>query len=162
MFLNVSQTANKRSEVTCSGRIPKCMHAAAFALLQWKVTKLPLAVAGYQTACMHAAAAGDMLQWQDTKLHARGGGCCPAAVAGYQTAYSRGCPAVVSGYQTASLSKGRANLQQQQQKQQQNQQLPKQDVYCGALQALAGNKATGLRPDNSTAALQAYSLRAAT
>jgi hypothetical protein len=25
------------------------------------------------------------LQWQDTKLHAHGG-CCPAAVAGYQTA----------------------------------------------------------------------------
>jgi hypothetical protein len=28
------------------------------------------------------------LQWQDTKLHARGG-CCPAAVAGYQTATCR-------------------------------------------------------------------------
>jgi hypothetical protein len=47
-----SQTAYKRYAVTCSGRIPNCMHAAAIALLQW----------------------------QDTKLHARGG-CCH-----YQTA----------------------------------------------------------------------------
>jgi hypothetical protein len=60
----VSQTAYKRSVVTCSGRIPNCMHAAAVALLQW----------------------------QDTKLHARDG-CCPAAVAIYQTACARNCPA---------------------------------------------------------------------
>jgi hypothetical protein len=46
----VSQTAYKRSAVTCSGRIPNCMHTAAVALLQWQDTKLPLAVAGYQTA----------------------------------------------------------------------------------------------------------------
>jgi hypothetical protein len=45
---------------------------------------------------MHAVAAVALLQWQDTKLHAR-------------------VAALVSGYQTASLSKGRANLQQQQQ-----------------------------------------------
>jgi hypothetical protein len=69
------------------------------------------------------------LQWQDTKLHARGG-CCLAAVARYQTACARGCPAAVSGYQTASLSKGRANMQQQQQQ---------SKMYTrGALQALAG------------------------
>jgi hypothetical protein len=67
------------------------MHAAAVALLQWQDTKLPLAVAGYQTACT------------------RRRGCCPAAVAGYQTACACGCPAVVLGYQTASLSKGRVN-----------------------------------------------------
>jgi hypothetical protein len=35
-----------------------------------------------QALCSH-------LQWQDTKLHARGG-CCPAAVAGYQTATCSG------------------------------------------------------------------------
>jgi hypothetical protein len=53
-------------------------------------------------------------------------------VAGYQTACARGCPDVVSGYQTASLSKGRANLQQQQQQ---------SKMYTrGDLQALAGNK----------------------
>jgi hypothetical protein len=33
-----------------------------------------------------------------TKLHARVG-CCPAAVAEYQTAYDHGCPATVAGYQ---------------------------------------------------------------
>jgi hypothetical protein len=82
-----------------------------------KLCKLPLAV-----------------QWQDTKLHARGG-CCPAAVAGYQTACARDCPAVVSGYQTASSSKGRANLQQQQQQQQQSKMYTR-----GASQALAGKK----------------------
>jgi hypothetical protein len=59
-----------------------------------------------QALCSH-------LQWQDTKLHACGG-CCPAAVTGYQTACTRGCPAAVSGYQTAYMSKGRANMQQQQ------------------------------------------------
>jgi hypothetical protein len=70
------------------------------------------------------------LQWQDTKLHARGG-CCPAAVAGYQTACARGCPAAVSGSQTALLSKGQANMQQQQQQQ--------SKMYTrGALHALAG------------------------
>jgi hypothetical protein len=48
------------------------MHTAAVALLQWQDTKLPLAVAGYQTAC------------------ARG---FPAAVSGYQTAsMSKGQP----------------------------------------------------------------------
>jgi hypothetical protein len=31
--------------------IPNCMHAVAFALLQWQDTKVPLAVTGYQTAC---------------------------------------------------------------------------------------------------------------
>jgi hypothetical protein len=71
---------------------------------------------------MHAAAVA-LLQWQDTKLHARGG-CCSAAVAGYQTACARGCPvsthflvdrrgyspAAVLGSQTALLNKGRANI----------------------------------------------------
>jgi hypothetical protein len=33
-------TAYKPSAVTCSGRIPNCMHAAAVALLQWQDTKL--------------------------------------------------------------------------------------------------------------------------
>jgi hypothetical protein len=51
--------------------IPNCMHAAAVALLQWQDTKLPLAVAGYQTACTRRLAAVALLQWQDTKLHAR-------------------------------------------------------------------------------------------
>jgi hypothetical protein len=59
-----------------------------------------------QALCSH-------LQWQDTKLHARGG-CCPAAVAGYQTATCNGripncplqwqdtkLPLAVTGYQTA-------------------------------------------------------------
>jgi hypothetical protein len=68
------------------------------------------------------------LQLQDTKLHARGG-CCPAAMTGFQTACARGCPAAVSGSQTSSLSNGRANMQQQQQSK----------MYTrGALQALAG------------------------
>jgi hypothetical protein len=61
---------------------------------------------------------------------------CPAAVAGYHTACAPGCPAAVAGSQTASLSKGRANMQQQQQQQQQQ-----SKVYSrGALQALAGIK----------------------
>jgi hypothetical protein len=47
---------------------------------------------------MYAAAVA-LLQWQDTKLHAR--------------------VAAVSGSQTASLSKGQSNMQQQQQQQQQ-------------------------------------------
>jgi hypothetical protein len=47
--------------------------------------------------------------------------CC-SAVAGYQTACARGCPAAVAGSQTALLSKGRANMQQQQHQQQQLQQ----------------------------------------
>jgi hypothetical protein len=65
--------------------------------------------------------------YQSSKLHAHSG-CCPAAVAGYQTACARGWPAAVSVFQTASLSKGRANMQQQQSK-----------MYTrGALQALAG------------------------
>jgi hypothetical protein len=51
----VSQTAYKRSGVTCRGRIPNCMHAAAVALLQWQDTKL------------HARMAA-LLQWQVLKL----------------------------------------------------------------------------------------------
>jgi hypothetical protein len=35
-----SQTAYKCSAVTCSGRIPNCMHTAAVDLLQWQDTKL--------------------------------------------------------------------------------------------------------------------------
>jgi hypothetical protein len=58
--LAVSQTAYKRSAVTCSGRIPNCMHVAAVALLP-----CCSAVAGYQSACAH---------------------CCPAIVAGSQPA----------------------------------------------------------------------------
>jgi hypothetical protein len=52
---------------------------------------------------MHAAAAVALLQWQDTKPHAR---------------VATGYPAAVAGSQTALLSKGRANMQQQQQQQQ--------------------------------------------
>jgi hypothetical protein len=68
-----------------------------FAPLQWQFLKLhtsalkSLAVAGYLGACTRRllpCCSGRLpnchLQWQDTKLHARGG-CCPAAVAGYQT-----------------------------------------------------------------------------
>jgi hypothetical protein len=65
------------------------------------------------------------MQWQDTKLHAHGS-CCPAAVAGYQTACARGCHAAVSGSQTALLSNGRANMQQQQQEHQQQHQHQQQ------------------------------------
>jgi hypothetical protein len=74
------------------------------ALLQWQDTK------NYKYA--HAAA---LLQRQFlkqhtsalqslavTKLHARVG-CCPAAVAEYQTAYDHGCPATVAGYQKPEL-----------------------------------------------------------
>jgi hypothetical protein len=50
----VSQTAYKHSAVTCSGRIPNCMLAAAVDLLQWQDTKLQ-----WQDT---------KLQWQDTKL----------------------------------------------------------------------------------------------
>jgi hypothetical protein len=83
------------------------------------------------------AAAVALLQWQDTKLHARGG-CCPAAVTGYQTACAHGCPAAaaVSGSQTTSLSKGRAKMQQQQQQQQQQSKM----YTRGALQAFVGKK----------------------
>jgi hypothetical protein len=71
------------------------------------------------------------LFWQFLKLHTST--LQSRAVAGYQTSCSqqlwpccsgrisncaRGCPAAVSGSQTASLSKGRANMQQQQQQQQ--------------------------------------------
>jgi hypothetical protein len=69
---------------------------------------------------MHTAAV-TLLQWQDTKLHPHGG-CCPAAVAGAQT---------------ASLSIGRANIQQQQQQQQQQRKM----YTRGALQAIAGKTA---------------------
>jgi hypothetical protein len=48
------------------------MHTAAVALLQWQDTKLHSRVPA-------------LLQLQVTKLHAHGG-CCPAAVAVYQTA----------------------------------------------------------------------------
>jgi hypothetical protein len=71
----------------------------------------PAALAGSQTACMRTLlpccsgsfsnciqALCSHLQWQDTKLHARGG-CGPAAVAGYQTAVA-GYQTVVAGYQT--------------------------------------------------------------
>jgi hypothetical protein len=51
----VSQTAYKRSAVTCSGRIPNCIHAVAVALLQWQDTKL------------HARMAA-LLHWQVVKL----------------------------------------------------------------------------------------------
>jgi hypothetical protein len=51
----VSQTAYKCSAVTCRGRIPNRMHAAAVALLQWQDTKL------------HARVAA-LLQWQVLKL----------------------------------------------------------------------------------------------
>jgi hypothetical protein len=52
-----SQTAYKRSAVTCSGRIPNCMHAAVFDLLQlqWQVFKLHPRMAA-------------LLQWQVLKL----------------------------------------------------------------------------------------------
>jgi hypothetical protein len=52
---------------------------------------------GIQALCSH-------LQWQDTKLHACPC-CCPAAVAGYQTACTnaRCCPAAVTEYQTACV-----------------------------------------------------------
>jgi hypothetical protein len=55
--------------------------------------------------------------------------------AGYQTACTRGYPAALADSQTASLSKGRANMQQQQQSK----------MYTGgALQALAGKNPTDL------------------
>jgi hypothetical protein len=72
-----------------------------FTPLQWQFLKLhtsalqSLAVARYQNACTRPllpCCSGKIpncyLQWQDTKLHARGG-CYPAAVAGYQTACRR-------------------------------------------------------------------------
>jgi hypothetical protein len=69
----------------CSGRLLNCMGAHVAALLQRQFLKL------------HTSALQSLqhLQWQDTKLHARGG-CCPAAVAEYQTACARGCPAAVA------------------------------------------------------------------
>jgi hypothetical protein len=73
----------------------------------------PAAVADYQTACMRMSLTCcscsfsnciqvlcSHLQWQDTKLHERGG-FSPAAVTGYQTACAHGCPAAVAGSQTA-------------------------------------------------------------
>jgi hypothetical protein len=76
------------------------------ALIQWQDTKLH--------ARMRTVS---LLQWQDTKLHARmrHAHCCPDSVAGYQTACAHGCPAAVAGSQIASLSKGEAKMQQQQQ-----------------------------------------------
>jgi hypothetical protein len=80
---------------------------------------------------VHVAA---LLQRQFLKLHTSA--LQSHAVAGYQTACARGCPATVAGYQTASLSKGRANMQQQKQQQQSK-------MYTRrALQALAGKNTT--------------------
>jgi hypothetical protein len=70
------------------------MHAAAVDRLQWQDTKLQWQDTKLQWQ-------DTKLQWQDTKLHARGG-CCPAAVAGYQTACADGCYAAVAGSQPAS------------------------------------------------------------
>jgi hypothetical protein len=68
------------------------------------------AVAGSQTASKHSATTNAVAGYQTACTNAR---FCPAAVAECQTAYARGCPAAVAGSQTASLSKGRANMQQQ-------------------------------------------------
>jgi hypothetical protein len=71
--------------------------------LQWQVLKLHecarrrAALLQWQFLKLHISA----LQWQDTKLLTRGG-CCPAAVAGYQTACAYGCHAAVAGSQPAS------------------------------------------------------------
>jgi hypothetical protein len=69
----VSQTAYKRSAVTCSGRIPNCMHAAAVDLLQWQDTKLQWQDTKLQWQDTKLQWQDTKLQWQDTKLHARGG-----------------------------------------------------------------------------------------
>jgi hypothetical protein len=73
----VSQTAYKRSAVTCRGRIPNCMHVAAVALLQCSCripncmhARLVTCCSSRIPNCMHAAAVA-LLQWQDTKQHAR-------------------------------------------------------------------------------------------
>jgi hypothetical protein len=64
----VSQTAYKRSAVTCSGRIPNCMHAAAVDLLQWQDTKLQWQDTKLQWQDTKLQWQDTKLQWQDTKL----------------------------------------------------------------------------------------------
>jgi hypothetical protein len=59
----------------CSSRFSNCMGAHVAALLQRQFLKL-------HTSALQSPA---LALWQDTKLHAHVG-CCPAAVAGYQTA----------------------------------------------------------------------------
>jgi hypothetical protein len=107
---------------SCRGRLSNCMGAHVTALLQRS---------GSFSNCIQALCSH--LQWQDTKLHARGD-CCPAAVAGYQTACARSCPAGCSVCFNASLSKGQANMQQKKQQQQQQQ----SKMYTRGALALAG------------------------
>jgi hypothetical protein len=83
----------RRLLTCCSGRISNCTHAAAVDLLQWQDTKLQWQDTKLQWQDTILQWQDTKLQWQDTKLHARGG-CCPAAVAGYQTACAHGCPAL--------------------------------------------------------------------